>query len=128
MLDNNIITPSNSDWSKSCLLVPKPDDSVLFCTNFRKVPSMTKSDLFPIPCINDCIDRIGNCTHFTKFDLRKGYLQVPLTERAKEISVFVTPDGLYQFQVMPFGMKIWCRFTKVGESYNQWFRWCIHIH
>ena len=41
----------------------------------------------------------------SKFDLLKGYWQVPLTEKAKEVSAFVTPDGLYQYKVMPFGMK-----------------------
>ena len=35
----------------------------------------------------------------------KGFWQIPLTDRAKEISAFVTPDGLYQYKVMPFGMK-----------------------
>ena len=35
----------------------------------------------------------------------KGYWQVPLTQRAREISAFVTPRGLYQYKVMPFGMK-----------------------
>ena len=41
----------------------------------------------------------------TSLDLLKGFWQVPLTDRAKEISAFVTPDGLYQYKVMPFGMK-----------------------
>ena len=39
------------------------------------------------------------------FDLLKGFWQIPLTNRAKEISAFVTPDGLYQYKVMPFRMK-----------------------
>ena len=55
--------------------------------------------------MEDCIDRIGNAKYITKCDLLKGYWCVPLTERAKEISAFVTPDGLYQYKVMPFGMK-----------------------
>ena len=41
----------------------------------------------------------------TKIDLLKGFYQVPLTERAKELSAFVTPSGLYQYKVMAFGMK-----------------------
>ena len=40
-----------------------------------------------------------------KLDLLKGFWQISLTERAKEISAFVTPDGLYHYKVMPFGMK-----------------------
>ena len=57
---------------------------------------MTKSDTFPIPWMDDCIDRIGRAKYVTKFDLLKGFWQVPLTDRAKEISAFVTPDGLFQ--------------------------------
>ena len=38
-------------------------------------------------------------------DLSKGFWQSPLTEKAKEISAFVTPDGLFEYKVMPFGMK-----------------------
>lgn len=41
----------------------------------------------------------------TKFDSLKGFWQVPLTDRAKEISAFVTPDGLFQYKVAAFGMK-----------------------
>ena len=41
----------------------------------------------------------------TKIDLLKGFYQVPLTERAKELSAFVTPSGLYQYKVMAFSMK-----------------------
>ena len=43
--------------------------------------------------------------YITKFNLLKGFWQIPLTERAKEISAFITPDGLYHYKVMPFGMK-----------------------
>ncbi|KAK3090056.1 hypothetical protein FSP39_008860 [Pinctada imbricata] len=105
MLENDIIEPSNSDWSSPCILVPKPDGTYRLCTDFRKVNSVTKTDSYPIPRIDDCIDKIGSAKFVSKFDLLKGYWQVPLTERAREISAFATPDGLYQYQVMPFGMK-----------------------
>ena len=67
--------------------------------------SVTKTDSYPIPRIDDCIDKVGSAKVVSKFDLLKGFWQVPLTERAKEISAFVTPDGLFQYKVMPFGMK-----------------------
>ena len=75
------------------------------CTDYRKVNDVTKTDSFPLPRIDDLIDRIGHSKFITKFDLLKGFYQVPLTDRAKEISAFVTPDGLYQYKRMPFGMK-----------------------
>lgn len=62
------------------------------------------TDSYPILRIDDCIDKIANAKFVSKFDLLKGYWQVPLTERAKEIPSFVTLDGLLS-KVMPFGMK-----------------------
>ena len=55
--------------------------------------------------MDDCIDNIGQAKYVTNFDLLKGFWQIPLTDRANEISAFVTPDGLYQYKVMPFGMR-----------------------
>ena len=71
------------------------------CTVYRKVNSTTKTDTFPILRIDDCTDNIGHAKYVTKLDLLKGFWQIPLTDRAKEISTFVTPDGLYQYKIMP---------------------------
>ena len=105
MLENDIIEPSNSEWISPCILVPKPGGTYRVCTDFRKVNSVTTTDYYPIPRIDDCIDKIGSAKFVSKFDLLKGYWQVPLTEKAREVSAFVTPDGLYQYKVMPIGMK-----------------------
>ena len=105
MFKHDIIERSDSEWSSPCILVPKPDKTYRFCTDYRKINAVTKTDSYPIPRIDDCIDRVGQAKYVTKFDLLKGYWQVPLTERAKKISAFATPDGLFQYKVMPFGMK-----------------------
>ena len=55
----NIIEPSSSDWSSPCLLLPKPDGSYRLCTDFWRLNAVTKTDLFPIPRIDDCIDKIS---------------------------------------------------------------------
>ena len=104
LLDNDFIEPSQSDWSSPCILVPKPDGTFRMCTDYRKVNYVTKTDSFPVPRMDGCIDNIGQAKYVTKFDLLKGFWQIPLTDRAKEISAFVTPDGRYQYTVMPFGM------------------------
>ena len=105
MLKNNIAVPSASSWASPCVLVPKSDNTPRFCTDMRKVNSVTKSDSFPLPRMEDCIDRVGSAKFVSKFDLLKGYWQVPLSERAREIAAFVTPSGLYSYTVMPFGLK-----------------------
>ena len=106
MLKNDIIEPSQSNWSSPCLLVPKSDGTYHFCTDYRKINAVTKSDSYPIPRVEDCIDRIGSAHYVSKIDLLKGYWQVPLTPMTKEISAFVTPEGFYQYKVMPFSMKM----------------------
>ena len=55
--------------------------------------------------MDECIDKNGNTKYITQFDLLKGFWQIPLTERAKDISAFVTPDRLYHYKIMPFEMK-----------------------
>ena len=105
MLQNKIIEPSSSNWSIPCILVPKPDGTYQFCTDFRRLNEVTKADSFPLPRIEGCIDKIGRAKYMTTLDLLKGYWQVPLTICAKELSAFVTPQGLYQYCVMPFGLK-----------------------
>jgi hypothetical protein len=105
LLQNELVSGSNSPWSSPCIMVPKSDNSMRFCTDFRKVNAVTKTDSYPIPRMDDCIDRVGRAKFVSKFDLMKGYWQVPLTKRAVEVSAFVTPDGLYEYKVMPFGMK-----------------------
>ena len=64
--------------------------------------AVARSDSFPIPRIDDCIDKIGHAKFVSKL---KGFSQVRLIERTKKLSAFVTPQGLYKYKAMPFGMK-----------------------
>ena len=105
LLENGLAKPSCSPWSSPCLLAPKADGSPRFCTDYRKVNAVTVPDSFPLPRMDDCIDSIGPAVFISKLDLLKGYWQVPLTERASDISAFVTPDHFLQYTVMAFGMR-----------------------
>jgi hypothetical protein len=67
MLDNDIIEPSNSEWSSSSLLVPKYDNTFCLVTDIRKVNSVTKSDTYPIPRIEYCIDMVGHAKFVSNF-------------------------------------------------------------
>ncbi len=105
MLTNDIIEPSKSDWSSPCIMVPKPDGSFRVVADMRKVNLCSKGDSFPIPRMDDVIDRVGGARFVSKFDLLKGYWQVPLSDQAKEITAFCTPQGLFQYKKMCFGLK-----------------------
>lgn len=100
------------DW-QSTVAVPghrrvfsprSPEDSSDFA-DFRKVNSVSILDSYPLPLIDNLIDTVDQATYVTKIDLQNGYNQIPLTKASREISAFVTPDGLYQYTRMPFGLS-----------------------
>ena len=68
-----------------------------------------KNDQQPIKLQNSQVlnDLSTNLSHLTLQHIVswQGYWQVPLTQRAREMSAFVTPSGLYQYKVMLFGMQ-----------------------
>ncbi|XP_054872643.1 uncharacterized protein LOC129350363 [Amphiprion ocellaris] len=61
-------------------------------------------DAYPMPRVEDLIERLGNAKYLTTLDLCKGYWQVPLTETSKNLTTFRVPSGLYRFRTMPFGL------------------------
>ncbi|KAK3091449.1 hypothetical protein FSP39_019925 [Pinctada imbricata] len=105
MLEQGQITQSKSPWSSPIVLVNKPDGSLRMCIDYRKLNEVTISDAYPVPRISDILEKVGNAKYLSRFDLTKGYWQVPLSEDTREKSAFVTPYGSYEFTVMPFGMK-----------------------
>lgn len=105
LLEQGLAVPSNSPWASPCLLVPKEDGQNRFCTDYRKVNAVTVPDAYPLPRVDDLIDEVGQTKYITKIDLLKGYYQIPLSEEAQQISAFITPFGLFQYLVAPFGMR-----------------------
>ena len=102
---SGIISKSNSPWSNPVISIAKPDGTIRLCADMRKVNRLSVTDSYPLPRVDDLVDRIGQSSYLTKWDLRKGFWQVPLTERAKKICAIATPFGLYEFNVMAFGLK-----------------------
>ena len=104
LLKHGLAKHSSSAWSSPCLVESKPDGSPRFITDYRKVNAVTVPDAYPMPRMEECVDNLGPAKYVSKLDLLKGFWQVRLTERASEISAFVTPDYFLQYTVMAFGM------------------------
>ena len=104
MLQNDIIHPTNSPWASPVVLVRKKDGSLRFCVDYRKVNSLTRKDAYPLPRIDDALDTLSGSKLFSTLDMLSGYWQVEMSPADREKTAFCTPDGLFEFKVMPFGL------------------------
>ena len=69
-LDKGFIVPSNSPFASPVLFVAKPNGSLRFCIDFRKLNSITKKDQHPLPLIDETLARLSKAKLFTKLDIR----------------------------------------------------------
>lgn len=104
MMELGIIRKSTSPYSAPIVLVPKPDGSSRLCVDYRKLNKITISDPEPMVTSMDVFQKLGGDRYFSKIDLSKGYWQIPVREQDIQKTAFATPDGLYEFLKMPFGM------------------------
>ncbi|KAL5491649.1 hypothetical protein EMCRGX_G016981 [Ephydatia muelleri] len=105
MLKHDIIEPSNSEWASPILPIRKKDGSWRFCVDFRHLNTLSKLDAYPMPRIDELIDRLGQARFISTIDLTRGYWQIPIAQKDREKTNFATPYGLFQFKVLPFGLN-----------------------
>ena len=87
------------------MIVDKKDGSKRFCVDFRKLKQVTKKNSYPLPVIDDILALLGKAKYFTSLDLKSGYWQVLMNESDKEKTAFACHWGLFEFNVMPFGLS-----------------------
>lgn len=103
-IDKGWIEPSTSSWCSSVLFVPKPNNKLRFCVDFRQVNQKTVVDGGCIPLQGELLDRLQGANYFSALDLASGYYQLAMAPESREITAFPTPYGLYQWRVMPMGL------------------------
>lgn len=88
------------------MVTKKSDQKIRFCCDYRKLNEVTASDSQSPPCIDDTIDALSGNHWLSTLYLRTGYCQCGLTECEREKVSFCIPEsGLWQFKVLPFGLK-----------------------
>ncbi|KAI2645215.1 Retrovirus-related Pol polyprotein from transposon 17.6 [Labeo rohita] len=78
MLKLGVIEPSRSPWSSPIVMVPKPDGTLRFCNDFRRLNEVSEFDGYPIPRVDELLDHLGRARYITTLDLTIGYWQWPL--------------------------------------------------
>ena len=104
MYEQGIIDKSTSPWCSPVVLVRKKDGTTRFCVDYRRLNDVTRKDSFPLPRVHSTLDALNGSQWFSTLDLKSGYWQVELEESAKEKTAFSYGKGLWQFNVMPFGL------------------------
>ena len=114
MLDMGVIRKSDSSYSSPIVIVRKKDGSNRICIDFRRVNKLSRFDSEPMIRPQDIFSRISQDKYYSKFDMTKGYWQIPMRKQDIAKTSFVTPDGCYEFVKMPFGlMNSGATFTRM---------------
>ncbi|GBC37403.2 uncharacterized protein LOC114968091 [Rhizophagus irregularis DAOM 181602=DAOM 197198] len=104
MESQGLIRKSASPWALTVVIVNRKEGENRLCIDYRKLNAITKADAYPLPRIDDMLESFSNATWFTTLDLASGYWQVAMDPADIEKTAFITPFGLYEFLVMPFGL------------------------
>ena len=102
--DRGLARESNSPWASPIVMARKKDGSFRLCIDYRALNERTIADAYPIPRIGETLDALSGSKFFSTLDLRSGYWQIPLSEDAKQKSAFTFQRGLWEWNVLPFGL------------------------
>ncbi|POM58039.1 LOW QUALITY PROTEIN: Reverse transcriptase [Phytophthora palmivora] len=106
LLSAMIITHSTSPWASPIVIITKKNGvEIRLCIDYRLVNSLTKLMVYPIPLISDLLEDLDKVLWYCSLDMASGFWIVSMTERARKISAFITPFGLFEWTRMPFGLK-----------------------
>lgn len=110
MLKQKIIRPSYSPWSSPVWIVPKKLDASgkqkwRLVIDYRRLNEKTISDRYPLPNINEILDKLGRCMYFTTLDLASGFHQIEMDPRDIQKTAFTVEGGHFEYIRMPFGLK-----------------------
>ncbi|QED42803.1 ORF3 [Dioscorea badnavirus A] len=116
LLKLGVIRPSQSRHRTTAIIVysgttvdPKTGQEIKgkerMVFNYKRLNDNTNKDQYSLPGINTIIQRVGNSKIYSKFDLKSGFHQVAMDPKSIEWTAFWVPEGLYEWLVMPFGLK-----------------------
>jgi hypothetical protein len=103
-LDKGFIEASQAPYASLTLFVKKPDGSLRFCVDFRKLNLFSRKDRYPLPLIDKTLARISQAKVFTKLDIRQAFHRIRMHPNSEELTTFRTRYGSYKYKVLPFGL------------------------
>ncbi|KAK4403112.1 Transposon Ty3-G Gag-Pol polyprotein [Sesamum angolense] len=93
------------EWLANVVLVPKPNGKWRMCIDFTDLNKACPKDSYPLPRIDALIDSTSGCELMSFLDAFQGYNQIRLAHDDQEKTSFLTDQGIFCYNVMPFGLK-----------------------
>ncbi|XP_064485140.1 uncharacterized protein LOC135397466 [Ornithodoros turicata] len=105
MLELGIVVEGDSDFASPMIIVEVPGKEPRPCIDYRKLNAVTKNQVYPIPNIEERVEKVSRAKFISTLDLIRGYWQVPMSEKARRYAAFTTPFGTFVPQMLSFGLK-----------------------
>jgi hypothetical protein len=107
-------------WVSNLVIIPKKNTNVRrVCVNYTSLSKHCPKDPFPLPHIDQIIDSTTGCARLFFLDAYLGYNLIKLKVEDEEKTAFITPYGIFCYQVMPFGLK------NAGATYQRMMQNCL---
>uniref|UniRef100_H3H287 Peptidase A2 domain-containing protein n=1 Tax=Phytophthora ramorum TaxID=164328 RepID=H3H287_PHYRM len=105
LLNAKMVQPSKSPRASPIVVIVKKNGvDIRLCIDYRLVNGLTQLMIYPMPLINDLLEDLDKYLWYCSLDMASGFWVIPMTDRARLISAFVTPFGLFEWTRMPFGL------------------------
>ncbi|KAL7280850.1 hypothetical protein ACG7TL_005794 [Trametes sanguinea] len=98
------IRRSTSPAASPVLFVRNKTGELRLCVDYRGLNAITKKNRYPLPLIDDLLDRVQGCKVFSVIDLKNAFNLIRIREGDEWKTAFRTHLGLFEYTVMPFGL------------------------
>ena len=104
LLKSGIIEESDAPGGTSALLIPRSNGKDRLVVDYRSLNRLIKRKQYPMPKVDDYLEAIRGQQYFALINLVQSYYQIELSKEERLKTVFVTPDGKYQYKRLPMGL------------------------
>ncbi|GFT25782.1 retrovirus-related Pol polyprotein from transposon 17.6 [Trichonephila clavipes] len=99
------IEPGKFDFTSPLILVEAPGKEARPCIDYRRLNKVTRTQFFPLPNIEELLEKVSATKYIFILDLTRGYWEIPPSPRTQRYAAFVTTFGTFKPLRLPFGLK-----------------------
>ena len=94
-----------TEWCAGMVVVPKPSGALRIYVDYRQLNESVLCEVHPLPKVDVTLARLAEATIISMLDANCGFWQIPLSDKSRNLTTFITPFGRYAFNKVPFGIS-----------------------